>query len=138
MAARDHTRLGLLAFSQRRHPRGFVPALVSPELPVQSRWLRRRRYWIAWAATGGPIAEADFYDDMVAKCTARNPAFSECWTRREQQNQPQTAVDAGHVAVVRLGLESMAGDATVSTVERYAGSLGYVVRYHLAGPERQR
>jgi predicted transcriptional regulator len=28
-------------------------------------------------------------------------------------------------------LESTAGDARVSTVERYAGSLEYVVRYHL-------
>jgi predicted transcriptional regulator len=53
--------------------------------------------------------------------------------RREQQNQPQTAVAAA-VATSRsfvARLESTAGDARVSTVERYAGSLEYVVRYQL-------
>jgi hypothetical protein len=48
---------------------------VSPELPVQSLGLRRRRYWIAWAARGRPMAERDFLDKMVTKRTGRNPAF---------------------------------------------------------------
>jgi hypothetical protein len=41
------------------------------------------RYWIAWAAIGGPMAERDFLDKMVTKRTARNPAFPQCWTRRD-------------------------------------------------------
>jgi transcriptional regulator with XRE-family HTH domain len=53
--------------------------------------------------------------------------------RREQQNQTQTAVAAAMATsqsfVARL--ESTAADARVSTVERYAGSLGYVVQYHV-------
>jgi predicted transcriptional regulator len=70
-----------------------------------------------------------------------------CWTRRdrrrellrrlaerrEQQNQTQTAVAAAIATsqsfVARL--ESTAADARVSTVERYAGSRGCVVQYHL-------
>jgi predicted transcriptional regulator len=53
--------------------------------------------------------------------------------RREEQNQTQTAVAAAMATsqsfVARL--ESTAADAKVSTVERYAGTLGYVVQYHL-------
>ena len=53
--------------------------------------------------------------------------------RREQQNQTQTAVAAAIATsqsfVARL--ESTAADARVSTVERYAGSRGCVVQYHL-------
>jgi len=66
------------------------------------------RYWIAWAATGGPMAERDFLDRMVTKRTARNPAFPQMLDaarrrrellrtleeRREQHNQTQTAVAA--------------------------------------------
>jgi transcriptional regulator with XRE-family HTH domain len=52
---------------------------------------------------------------------------------REQQNQTQTAVAAALATspsfVARL--ESTAADARVSTVQRYAGSLGCVVQYHL-------
>jgi predicted transcriptional regulator len=84
---------------------------------------------------------------MVAKRTARDPAFPQMLDaarrrrellrtlaeRREQPNQTQTAVAAAMATsqsfVARL--QSTAAGARVSTVERYAGSLGYVVRYHL-------
>jgi predicted transcriptional regulator len=52
---------------------------------------------------------------------------------REQQRKTQTAVAAAMETsqsfVARL--ESTAGDAKISTVDRYADSLGYVVQYHL-------
>jgi len=116
---------------------------VSPELSVRSFGLRRRRYWIAWAATGGlsVISRQD-----VAKRTCATRRSLKCWTRRdaggsccarserrEQQNQTQTAVAAvmatSQSFVARL--ESTAADARVSTVERYPGRLGCVVQYHL-------
>ena len=53
--------------------------------------------------------------------------------RREAENLTQTQVAAAMKTsqsfVARL--ESTAGDAKVSTVDRYAESLGYVVQYHL-------
>jgi hypothetical protein len=63
---------------------------------------------VAWAATGGPMAERGFLDKMIAKRTARNPAFPQMLDaarrrqellrtlaeRREEQNQTQTAVAA--------------------------------------------
>jgi hypothetical protein len=100
------------------------------------------------------MAERDFLDNMVTKHTGRNPAFPQMLDaarrrrellrtlaeRREQQNQTQTAVAAAMATsqsfVARL---STAADAMVSTVERYAGSLGCVVQYHRSlGPERRR
>jgi transcriptional regulator with XRE-family HTH domain len=53
--------------------------------------------------------------------------------RREQQNQTETAVAAA-MATSRSfvpRLENSAAEARVSTVERYAGSLGCVVQYRL-------
>lgn len=93
------------------------------------------------------MAERDFLDKMVAKRTARNPDFPHLLDaarrrrdllrtlaeRREQQNKTQTAVAAAMETsqsfVARL--ENVAGDAKISTVDRYADSLGYVVQYHL-------
>lgn len=93
------------------------------------------------------MAERDFLDKMIAKRTARNSAFPQMVDaarrrrellrtlaeRREEQNRTQTAVAAAMETsqsfVARL--ESTAADAKVSTVERYAGTLGYVVQYHL-------
>jgi hypothetical protein len=93
------------------------------------------------------MAERGFLDKMIAKRTARNPEFPHmldaAWRRREllhalaeqreQQKQTQTAVAAAMATsqsfVARL--ESTAGDARISTVDRYADTLGYVVQYHL-------
>ena len=93
------------------------------------------------------MAERDFLDRMIAKRTARNPEFPKlldaAQRRREllralaeqraQENLTQTQVAAvmetSQSFVARL--ESTAGDAKISTVDRYAESLGYVVQYHL-------
>lgn len=93
------------------------------------------------------MAERDFVDEMTAKRTKRNSDFprlldaarrrrellralAEC---REKQERPQTAIAAAmetsQSAVARL--ESTATDAKISTVDRYAASLGYIVQYHL-------
>jgi seryl-tRNA synthetase len=93
------------------------------------------------------MPERDFLDEMIAKRTARNPEFPKLIAaahrrrellralaeRREQQNRTQTAVaaamDTSQSFVGRL--ESSATDARISTVDRYADTLGYVVQYHL-------
>ena len=93
------------------------------------------------------MPDPDFLDKMIAKRTSRNPEFprmldaarrrrellrtlAEC---REQQQRSQTAIAAdmetSQSSVARL--ETAAADARISTVERYAESLGYVVQYHL-------
>ena len=93
------------------------------------------------------MVEGDFLDKIVTKRTARNPAFPQMLDvarrrrallrrleeRSEQQNQMQTAVAAAMATsrsfVARL--ESTAADARVSIVQRYGGSLGCVLQYHL-------
>jgi seryl-tRNA synthetase len=93
------------------------------------------------------MAEHDFLDQMIAKRTARNPEFPRLLdaaqrrrellralaNNREQQHRTQTqvaaAMETSQSFVARL--ESSAADAKISTVEHYAGSLGYVVQYHL-------
>lgn len=93
------------------------------------------------------MAERDFLDVMIAKRTKRNPEFPKLLDaarrrrellralaeRRETQERSQTAIAAAmetsQSAVARL--ESTANDAKMSTVDRYAASLGYVVQYHL-------
>jgi predicted transcriptional regulator len=93
------------------------------------------------------MPQSDFLDEMIAKRSARNPEFPRLLDaarrrrellrvlaeRREHQQRTQTAVAAAMSTsqsfVARL--ESSAGDAKISTVDRYADSLGYVVQYHL-------
>jgi predicted transcriptional regulator len=93
------------------------------------------------------MAERDFLDRMIAKRSAHNPEFPKLLDaakrrrellralaeRREHENLTQTqvaaAMETSQSFVARL--ESTAGDAKVSTVDRYAESLGYVVQYHL-------
>jgi hypothetical protein len=94
------------------------------------------------------MAERGFLDKMVTKRTTRNnPAFPQMLDaarsrrelqrtlaeRREQQNQTQTGVAIAMATSQSLvaRLESTAAHAKVSVVERYAGSLGHVVQYHL-------
>ncbi len=97
------------------------------------------------------MAERDFLDAMIAKRTKRNPEFPKLLDaarrrrellralaeRRETQERSQTAIAAAmetsQSAVARL--ESTASDAKMSTVDRYAASLGYVVQYHLIPSE---
>ena len=97
------------------------------------------------------MAERDFLDVMIAKRTKRNPEFPKLLdaarrrrellralaARREKQERSQTAIAAAmetsQSAVARL--ESTASDAKISTLDRYAASLGYVVQYHLIPAE---
>jgi predicted transcriptional regulator len=98
--------------------------------------------------------EPDFLDEMIAKRTAANPEFPQLLEaarrrrelmhapaeRRQAQQRSQTAVAAAMETsqsfVARL--ESTATDVKVSTIDRYAGSLGYVVQYHLIPAEQGR
>lgn len=89
----------------------------------------------------------DFLDEAIAKRTAANPEFPrllDAARRRRElmrtlaqsrlaQRRSQTAVAAAMETsqsfVARL--ESTATDAKVSTIDRYAETLGYVVQFHL-------
>lgn len=93
------------------------------------------------------MAERDFLDEMIAKRTERSaefPALLDAARRRrellhalaaerEGQERSQTAVAAAMAtsqsSVARL--ETTATDAKMSTIDRYAASLGFVVQYHL-------
>ena len=93
------------------------------------------------------MAERDFLEKMIDKRTARNPQFPRMLdsarrrrellrtlaAQREEQQRSQTAIaaamDTSQSFVARL--ESTAADAKMSTVDRYAESLGFVVQYHL-------
>jgi len=93
------------------------------------------------------MAERDFLDEMIDERTVRNPEFPRLIDaarrrrellralaeQREEQERTQTAVAASMETsqsfVARL--ESTAADAKMSTVDRYAGSLGFVIQYHL-------
>ena len=92
------------------------------------------------------MPERDFLDKMIAKRTARNPEFPQLveaarrrrellhtlGERREQQHRSQTMATS-QSSVARL--ETTATDAKISTIERYADSLGYLVQYHLIPAE---
>jgi len=93
------------------------------------------------------MPERDFLDKMINKRTARSPEFPQLMNaarrrrellralteQREQQNRSQTiiaaAMETSQSFVARL--ESTAADTKISTVDRYADSLGFVVQYHL-------
>lgn len=93
------------------------------------------------------MPERDFLDKMIDKRIARNPEFPRLvdaarrrrellralTEQREEQKRSQTAVAASMETsqsfVARL--ESTAADTKISTVDRYAESLGFVVQYHL-------
>ncbi len=93
------------------------------------------------------MPERDFLDKIIDKRTARNPEFPRLLdaarrrrellralaAQREEQRHSQTAVAAAMETsqsfVARL--ETTAADAKISTVDRYAESLGYVLQYHL-------
>ncbi len=93
------------------------------------------------------MAERDFLEKMIDKRTARNPEFPRLLDaarrrrellrsladQREHQERSQTAIaaamDTSQSFIARL--ETTAADAKISTVDRYAESLGFVVQYHL-------
>lgn len=91
--------------------------------------------------------EPDALDELIAERTARNPEFPklleaaarrrillrELGKVRARQGQSQTTLAAGmktsQSSVARLELS--AGDARLSTVDRYAEVLGFRVQWHL-------
>lgn len=91
--------------------------------------------------------QEDFLDELIAERTEKNPAFPAMVdaaarrrellralaAQREGMERSQTAVAAAMATsqstVARL--ETVASDARMSTVDRYAASLGMVVQYHL-------
>lgn len=92
-------------------------------------------------------AEPDFLDELIAERTARNPEFpklleaarrrrallKKLGALRQRGGRSQTALAAemetSQSSVARL--EGSAGDARVSTIDRYAEALGYRVQWHL-------
>jgi hypothetical protein len=93
------------------------------------------------------MSEHDFLDEMIDKYTASDPEFPRLLDaarrrrallralseQRKEQGRSQTAVAAAMETsqsyIARL--ESTAPDARISTVDRYAGCLGFVLQYHL-------
>ncbi|MGN6256613.1 MAG: helix-turn-helix domain-containing protein [Solirubrobacterales bacterium] len=91
--------------------------------------------------------EPDLLEELIAERTARNPDFpklleaarrrrallKDLSSVRARHGQSQTAVAAGmntsQSSVARL--ESSAGDARLSTIDRYAEALGFRVQWHL-------
>jgi RNase adaptor protein for sRNA GlmZ degradation len=91
--------------------------------------------------------EPDALDEMVAEFTQANPAFPHMLhaaerrrvllralaEQRRRRNLSQTRVAAAmrtsQPTLARL--ETTASDTKLSTVERFAGALGYSVEYHL-------
>ncbi|HET7510120.1 MAG TPA: helix-turn-helix transcriptional regulator [Solirubrobacterales bacterium] len=93
------------------------------------------------------MSERDFLDEIIDERTARNPDFPklvEAAARRRAllkqlgdirdiDGRSQTAVAAemrtSQSSIARL--EGSAGDARISTVDRYAEALGFRVQWHL-------
>jgi predicted transcriptional regulator len=93
------------------------------------------------------MPERDFLDKMIDKRTVRNPEFPRLvdaarrrrellralTDQREEQRRSQTtiaaAMETSQSFVARL--ESTAADTKMSTIDRYAESLGFIVQYHL-------
>lgn len=93
------------------------------------------------------MPERDFLDKLMDKRAARNPEFPRLLDaarrrrellralaeQREEQKRSQTtiaaAMETSQSFVARL--ESTAADTKISTVDRYADSLGFIVQYHL-------
>lgn len=93
------------------------------------------------------VQEPDALDELIAERTARNPDFPKLLKAAERRRallrqlggvrgaggRSQTAVAAemktSQSSVARL--EGSAGDARISTVDRYAEALGFRIQWHL-------
>lgn len=91
--------------------------------------------------------EPDALDGMIAEFTEANPDFPRLLQaaerrrallhtlaeQRKRRNLSQTkvaaAMNTSQPTLARL--ETTAADAKLSTVERFAGALGYAIEYHL-------
>ena len=92
-------------------------------------------------------AEPDFLDEVIKESTALNPNFPQLMAnarrnrellaalrkerKRSKISQKELAVAMGTSQSAISELEKTASDAKVSTVEKYAGALGFAVQYHL-------
>lgn len=91
--------------------------------------------------------EPDFLDEVIAESTAQNPEFPKLMaqakrnreilaTLRERRksakvSQKSVAIAMSTTQSAISDLEKNAADAKVSTIEKYAGALGYTVQFHL-------
>jgi transcriptional regulator with XRE-family HTH domain len=89
----------------------------------------------------------DFLDEVVAESTAANPNFPQLMEqarrnrellsalaverKRSKVSQTRVAAAMGTSQSAVSALEKTAADAKVSTIEKYAGALGFAVQYHL-------
>ncbi len=98
--------------------------------------------------------EPDALDEMIAELTKANPAFPQLLRvaerrrallrtlaqQRKRNNLSQTRVAAAmrtsQPTLARL--ETTAADAKLSTVERFAGALGYSLEYHLVPTKKSK
>jgi hypothetical protein len=98
--------------------------------------------------------QPDALDEMVAEFTAANPDFpallaaaerrrallrtlaEQRSARKLSQTQVAAAMRTSQPTLARL--ETTASDTKLSTVERYAGALGYSVEYHLVPAKRSK
>jgi len=94
-----------------------------------------------------PDHEPDFLDEVIEESTALDPSFPQLMAqaRRNREllaalrKQRKRAKVSQKVLAEAMGtsqsavseLEKTASDAKVSTVEKYAGALGFAVQYHL-------
>lgn len=93
------------------------------------------------------MPKKDFLDELIEEGTERNPDFPkmveaavrrrallrQLGDMRETEGRSQTAVAAemrtSQSSVARL--EGSAGDARISTIDRYAEALGFRIQWHL-------
>jgi DNA-binding XRE family transcriptional regulator len=91
--------------------------------------------------------DRDFLDEVVEESAALNPNFPQLMAQarrnrellatlreeRKRRKVPQTTVASamGTSQSAISELETIASDAKVSTVEKYAGAIGFAVQFHL-------
>jgi hypothetical protein len=117
---------------------------------------QRKHDSVSLMARDEPLAaeEPDALDEMIAEFSETNPAFPQLLLaaerrrallhtlagQRKQRKLSQTRVAAAmrtsQPTLARL--ETTAADAKLSTVERFAGTLGYSIEYHLVPAKKSR
>jgi DNA-binding transcriptional regulator YiaG len=91
--------------------------------------------------------DQDFLDEVIEESTALNPKFPQLVAQARRKRELLSALGeqrrrlkvSQNVVATTMGtsqsavseLETAASDVKVSTVEKYAGALGFAVQYHL-------